>query len=165
MNRGNSFSLTIMVIIMALLAIFVGYLLGNWLIQMVTGDTTESQQVARKRITEEETVEDNDKNEQIKNKQIKSEQSESEQNFIDNNKNTAESEQLKGDVYVVQVGAFENQKNAMQLKEELGNEGFQVVVTDTVPYKVQLGATNDREEAEETEKVVENLGFDAFITQ
>jgi radical SAM protein with 4Fe4S-binding SPASM domain len=83
MDRGNSFSLTIMVIIMALLAIFVGYLLGNWLIQMVTGNTSETNQVVQKRITEEEIVEDNDKNDNIENNQVKKQDS---QNIIEKNK-------------------------------------------------------------------------------
>ena len=59
MSRRNSFTLTVMVIIMALLAIFVGYLIGNWLIQVVTGNPEPNQQVAKEKIIEEEIIEDN----------------------------------------------------------------------------------------------------------
>lgn len=162
MNRENSFSLTIMVIIMALLAIFVGYLLGNWLIQMVTGDTSDSHQVVQKKIVEEETVKDTNKSE------FKTNQSTESSTVNKDNKTEDEDyvkQQLKGDVYVVQVGAFKNYENALSLKNQLSRDGFQVIITEGIPYKVQLGATNSRTEAEETEEKVESMGYQAFITR
>lgn len=168
MNRENTFSLTVMVIVMALLAIFVGYLLGNWLIQLVTGSSPETRQVVDKKIVEEEIIEDeetgeyiyeeNDDNNSVNDSVsiIPSQEEESDEEFI--------KEQLKGEVYVVQVGAFNNRNNAEKLQQELANKGYQAIITEGVPYKVQLGATNDREMAEKTEKEVEALGYDAFIT-
>ncbi len=151
--RNSTFSLTIVIVIMAVLAVFVGYLLGNWLIQMVTGDT-DTHQVMENRIIEEEIVEDeNSENEssvKIKDEEI------IEKEIM--------KEQIRGEVFVVQVGAFKSYENALDLKNELESKGFQVVITDESPYKVQLGATTDREEAEETEDKVETLGYNAFIT-
>ena len=150
-NRNSTFSLTIMVITMAVLAVFVGYLLGNWLIQMVTGDTA-THQVMENKIIEEETIEDDNHS-----------RDENESSITINDKQN-EVEQIKGEVFVVQVGAFKNYENAIDLKGELESEGFQVIVTEVSPYKVQLGATTNREEAERTEDKVESLGYNAFIT-
>ncbi len=150
-NRNSTFSLTIMIVIMAVLAVFVGYLLGNWLIQMVTGDTA-THQVMENKIIEEETIEDDDNS-----------KDENESSITINDKQS-EIEQIQGEVFVVQVGAFKNYENALDLKGELESKGFQVIVTEVSPYKVQLGATTDREDAERTEDKVESLGYNAFIT-
>ncbi len=151
MKRESTLSLTIMVIVMAILALFAGYLLGNWIIQMVTGSPDNTEQVVQKEIIEEEIIEDNENNTDISNKDLSISEDYS------NN-------QLQGDVYVVQVGAFQKYENALSLKEKLTSKGFQVIVTDTIPYKVQLGASNSRNKAEEVEDRVEALGYEAFIT-
>ncbi len=170
MSRDSTFSLTIMVIIMALLAVFIGYLLGNWLIQMVTGDVDNSQQVSQDKIVQEETIKDSSQN--IDNQNISMGNRSSENNNDDSNNNNNDSNntedivtnQIKGTVYTVQVGAFNNYNNAASLKEELEARGFNVIISDESPYKVQLGATTDRGEAEKTEKEVETMGYNAFIT-
>ena len=146
---------------MAVLAVFVGYLLGNWLIQMVTGDT-DTHQVMEDKIIEEEIVEDSKDGEDIKDSRDKSQNEDESSIMIKDEQNVGE--QIKGDVFVIQVGAFQNYNNAADLKSELENKGFQVIVTDTSPYKVQLGATTEREEAEATEDKVESIGYNAFIT-
>ncbi|ACL70185.1 SPOR domain-containing protein [Halothermothrix orenii] len=173
MSRQNTFSLTIMVIVMALLAIFVGYLLGNWLIQMVTGDPGQNtQQVVEDKIIEEEIVDDQGNTQKTPSPETSGDMT-GEENLngksVDPDQDVIEykyiKQQLQGEeVYAVQVGAFNNYNNALRLKQELEEKGLQAVITEGVPYKVQLGATTDRQEAEQTEKVVESLGYDAFIT-
>ena len=37
MDQSNSMSLKVLVIVLALFALLVGYLMGNWIIQLVTG--------------------------------------------------------------------------------------------------------------------------------
>ena len=164
MNRQNAFSLTAMVIIMALMAIFVGYLLGNWIIQLVTGEIPQEQVFQENEIIEEDTLEDE------KDSEASSGQSD---NVINSTKNdSGSSEENNTDkqiaaenVYAVQVGAFNSQANAEKLKQKLTAEGFQVTVTDNRPYKVLIGATDSRSEAKNTEKELEKLGYkDSFIT-
>lgn len=156
MNRESTLSLTIMVIIMALLAIFIGYLLGNWLIQFVTGDPTSNQQILQQTIEQEEIIGD----EKIPDSDSPS--------FADSLEETSSSWDLTAEdskVYVVQVGAFNDYMNAVSFKNELREKGFQPVITDdTLPYKVQLGASNNRLEAEKIEEKIKEMGYDAFIT-
>ncbi|MFW6035501.1 MAG: SPOR domain-containing protein [Halothermotrichaceae bacterium] len=166
MERSSNFSITVAVIILALLGLFVGYLLGNWVIQVVTGDVPEAQQVV------ENTEEDNSDDNTIVEEEIVLEDDDTDdsmtylnQEKTDNSLDTDESNSIKGqDVFVVQVGAFNNRQNALTLKQELEAKGFQAIVTEGVPYKVQLGATDNKSEAKETEKKIENLGYQAFIT-
>jgi cell division protein FtsN len=150
MARGNTLSLTVMVIILAMLGLFVGYLLGNWFIQLVTGEAPSTHQVVENRVVEEEII-------------LKDEETEP-STYFDEQEEDETQEQLKGDVFVVQVGAFSSYNNALSLKEQLAGEGFEAVITEGVPYKVQLGATIDRSGAEETKRKIESLGYEAFIT-
>jgi hypothetical protein len=153
-KRESTLSLTIMVIIMALLAIFVGYLLGNWIIQMLTGDNPDVHQVVQEKIIQEEII---GKNEDIPDKDFSSESLNYDltENF---------ESQLSGDVFVVQVGAFNEYSNALSLKEELISKGFHPQVTEGIPYKVQLGASTERQEVELVKKKLESFGYEAFIT-
>jgi cell division septation protein DedD len=151
----------------ALLAIFVGYLIGNWLIQVVTGNPETGQKVTQEKIIQEEIIEENTNNE--------NQPDTSETSFNKEQDKGADSEQplpesqinesINGQAYVVQVGAFNKYDNALTLKNKLENEGFQVVVNDDqVPYKVQLGATKKRTEADKTKDKLKSLGYDAFVT-
>ena len=178
MRRNNRLPLTITVIVVALLAIFVGYLIGNWVLQMVVGSPEEHTERAGKKIIKEEIIRDesSEDNEQrqtesdddSESSQLDSQNSNNdietnsnnitEKEFIINDKNTPK------DVFVVQVGAFNKYNNALTLKKELESKGFQVVVTEGVPYKVQLGASTNRNESEKVEQEVESMGYNAFIT-
>ncbi|MFW5985962.1 MAG: SPOR domain-containing protein [Halanaerobiales bacterium] len=176
MDRNNSLSITALVIVLALLGLFVGYLLGNWFIQMVTGENSETQQVQgpeqdnkiveEEIVLEEEEEDENDNKDENENKESSSNYSTTaeDDNGSSDNNDLIEN-QLQGDVYVVQVGAFNNRQNAVSLKDELTAKGIQAVVTDEgPPYKVQTGASNNKEEAEELEEEIEKLGYEAFIT-
>lgn len=159
MERRNSLSLTTVIIVLALLALFVGYLLGNWIIQLVVGTSPDdSSQLAENKVVEEEIIVEDDNDSDL----------ESSTSYISKDKNDQETisinQQLSGDVFVVQVGAFSSYSNAVILKEELASKGFQTVITEGEPFKVQLGATTDREKAEKTKEDIKKLGYDAFIT-
>lgn len=159
MERRNSLSLTTVVIVLALLALFIGYLLGNWIIQLVVGTSPDdSSQLTESKVMEEEIIVEDDSDNDL----------ESSTSYISEDKNDKETisinQQLSGDVFVVQVGAFSSYNNAVVLKEELASKGFQAVITEGKPFKVQLGATTDRKTAEETEEKIKKLGYDAFIT-
>ncbi len=163
MNRESNFSLTMMIIIMALLAVFIGYLLGNWLIQVVTGDTG-TQQVVQQEIIEEEIITDNPATDESNQVQESSSIKRDNQPTPLPEEDTEDvQEQISGQVFAVQVGAFANYNNAVALKNELEAKGFQVVVTNNSPHKVQIEATTNRDTAEEIEKDVEALGYNAFI--
>lgn len=169
MRRKNGLSLTVTVIVVALLAIFVGYLIGNWLIQIVIGNPDDGTELAGKKIIKEEIIRDepdenknnidfNNRDQNI-NDIIKNKEGDTikKNDFIVNDNNSK-------DVFVVQVGAFNDYGNALALKKELESNGFQVIITEGIPYKVQLGASTERDEAEKIEDEIETLGYNAFIT-
>ena len=169
MDRGNTFSLTIMVIVMALLAVFVGYLLGNWLIQLVTGDVSY-QQAYDKQIEKEETVEDESSSTLPSTSENLDNQSRNQNSNIQkdknktNNNSTNSQRQFSGDVYVIQIGAFSKINNARELKQKLADKGFQVVInSEGSLHKVQM-AVNGEEEAEQKKTTLNNLGYNVFVT-
>ena len=157
MQKGSSLSLTVMIIFLALLGLFVGYLLGNWIIQLLTGGTPAPEQLLENKVVEEELVVEDENAEESSKIYVITEDElyQNQEDFIAN--------QIKGDVYVVQVGAFQNRNNALNLQNELTEKGFQAVITEGIPYKVQLVAKG-RTDAEEMEKKIETYGYDAFIT-
>ncbi|MFP4661555.1 MAG: SPOR domain-containing protein [Halanaerobiales bacterium] len=177
MERSNNMSLTVLVIVLAMLGLLVGYLLGNWFIQLVTGENPESSQLADpgNTVVEEEIILDEEGTEESSSENIlldSSPEIEGDTDTPDTNTgdtlgtNLQTENQLQSDnVYVIQVGAFNSLQNAKQLGNELTEKGFQVFIADeNLPYKVQIGAFTDREKAEETEKKVKSLGYDTFIT-
>ncbi len=157
MQKGSTLSLTIMVIFLALLGLFVGYLLGNWIIQLLTGGIPVSEQISENKVIEEELVVEDESAEQSAKTYVLTEDEvyQESDDLVEN--------QLRGEVYVVQVGAFQHRNNALTLKNELSKKGFQAVITEGIPYKVQLVATG-KAAAEKMEQEIETYGYDAFIT-
>ena len=171
MDRSNTFSLTIMVIIMALLAIFIGYLLGNWLIQFVTGDVPPHQQVQEESgdIEEEEdfegvVTEEVDLDELIEEEDLGDEFTPEDTEDTEEQDPSPEERPLDS-VFVVQVGAFSDFENAQKLKQELEQHNYHVVVNDDRDfYRVQLAVDNESE-AEATKEELEELGYEAIVSQ
>ena len=157
MSGQKSFSLTVVIIIFALLAIFIGYLLGNWLLQLVTGGPDEPYEVTEPElppIEREETVED---------PAISEQDFSGEEEYED--EQTAVPEKVLDETgYAVQVGAFEDYGNALALMEELENDGFEPVIVSEDPYRVQLGEADNRSEAESVLEDLIGSGYEAFIT-
>lgn len=58
MDQSNSMSLKVLVIVLALFALLVGYLMGNWVIQLVTGDSPNKNHIAKtdNKVIEEEII-------------------------------------------------------------------------------------------------------------
>ncbi|MFW6007406.1 MAG: SPOR domain-containing protein [Halanaerobiales bacterium] len=177
MNRGNTFSLTIMVIIMALLAIFVGYLLGNWLIQLVTGEVSHQQaqegEVAeedsiKEEIINEEMIEDEENSNSVpsSSEEVDTEDREEESDSTPSEEKPEDSDQQdsSGEVYVIQIGAFSESSNAEKFKEELEEEGFQATInSEESIYKVQMAVTGE-EEMEKQKSALEELGYKVYVT-
>lgn len=67
-------------------------------------------------------------------------------------------------MYKVQVGAYYEKKNAINMKEKLKSMGFDTcIVTDNGWYKVQTGAFQNRTNATNMLKQLENKGVKGFI--
>lgn len=160
-------SLGVLVIVLALLGLLVGYLLGNWLIQLVTGDNPGSTHLLEdnNRVIEEEIVLEDEEIEESVSENYYMDISSTQGNINSYDSDTQDSQIRSEGVFVIQVGAFNSMVNAEELSNELALKGFQTVIADeSIPYKVQIGAFTNRNQAEEIKEEVEALGYDAFIT-
>lgn len=156
MAKKNSFSLTVTVIVFALIAIFVGYFIGNWVIQMaVESPEKEVAQESKSQVDTKSQADNSDTTVEIDSKE------KSKSNDGDSNKKDIES--FTSDGYAVQVGAFNNFDNALSLKQELKAEGFNVIITGGKPHKVRIGPFNGKKEAEKTQNKVESIGYNGYV--
>ncbi len=74
-----------------------------------------------------------------------------------------EQEGLEDFNYYVQVGSFGDRNNALYYAETIEADGFQVEVAETEPYRVLVIGGDSREEAEEVEAELRELGYETFI--
>ena len=155
MAKKNSFSLTVTVMVFALIAIFVGYFIGNWVIQMAV--ESPEKEVAQESKSQVDTKSQDDNNTTV---EIDSKEKSTSTDGESNKKNI---ESFTSDGYAVQVGAFNNFENALSLKQELKAEGFNVIITGGKPHKVRIGPFNGKKEAEKIQNKVESIGYNGYV--
>ncbi|MEC9487887.1 MAG: SPOR domain-containing protein [Halanaerobium sp.] len=154
LNNRPGLSFNILIVFICILALGVGFLVGNYLLQVISGseqdlETLNQQQIDQEQIADSYQREDG-------------EESPSDQTPEKDDTNIDQSGQT---VFVVQVGAFSQKGNADSVREELVKAGFNAYVVGTSPYKVQVGAFSQRSDAEKLEKELEAKGYvDAFVT-
>ena len=90
---------------------------------------------------------------------------EKEENILSNNNqdNDVNTGNFSSDGYAVQVGAFNNYDNALSLKNELVNKGFEVVITEGKPHKVRVGPSPEKAGAEKIKEEIETIGYNGFV--
>lgn len=190
-NNEKGFSLIVVVIFMSLAALFVGYLMGNWLISILIDDSEE--QIAQQEqspsvsqnVEQKESEEDNFNNTQNNLTAPPEDSSEAVQSDAGNSSaadqsqtanQTEPQENTESDSsaespspaeitggYGVQIGAFSNYNNAKALKDKVEDLGYEAVITDTSPHQVQVTGYETREEAESAEEKLEAEGYNGFI--
>jgi len=152
----SGFSLAAMVICMSLLASVVGYFLGSWMIEYVTAPEDGIQNVSSEKVVLEEKINTSKLEEE---------------NL--NTSNTAQTSTLNSqpevrqgsdNLFVVQVGAFNNQNNATRLVKKLKSIGYSAYITSQNPYKVQVGAFETEEAAAKLGRELKEDGFPVFIS-
>ncbi len=163
MAKKKNKSLTLVVIVMAVICLFVGYLVGVNLLQWMKGG---SDQIAQ---TENQSVEQNqvsNENQEITSDK-KQENSTSQVEKSNTQKQTPTSSQ-NGDyknLFKIQVGAFSNKSNAEGFQKEVEDKGYNVIIKEAANYKVRVIGKETREETETIEKELSNLGYDTFIVK
>jgi len=191
MNKNeNGFSLVVVVIFMSIAALFIGYLMGSWLISFLVEDSTTeiaeedqnsaviNQETAEIRQQEEaEEINNNSNNlkppteEELKIAPDQSSQSSTEQRSAPDQSNnnetapaesTAQNNESSGS-YGVQIGAFANYNNALSVRDKVLELGYQVVVTDSSPHQVQVVGYQSRAQAESAAEELEVEGYQGFI--
>ncbi|TDO78296.1 sporulation related protein [Halanaerobium saccharolyticum] len=193
MNKNeNGFSLVIVVIFMSIAALFIGYLMGSWLISfLVEDDSTEiaeqeqntpnvSQELQQndEQTSEPEDINNTENNltapteEELKiapeqnNQEVAEETANPDQNQsgqpAEENEVSSQDSEIAGD-FGVQIGAFSNYNNALSVKKEVEDLGYEVVVTEASPHQVQVTGYQTREDAEAAAKKLEAEGYPGFI--
>lgn len=153
-------SLAGMILFVALFAILLGVISGNWIIRLIADPSPPS-------IDEpsEERILDRDEPSSFaivaESEQII--ENETEQTPIEQPP-LIERELAPTGAYVVQAGVFNSLENARNLKRQLEEYDFEVWITDSSPYRVYLGAFDNREAANALRDKVSEKGFDVFIS-
>ncbi|MBM7623065.1 SPOR domain-containing protein [Sporohalobacter salinus] len=160
----SGFSLAVMVISMSLLAAVVGYFLGNWMIQYVTAPNDNIQNVSSEKVVSEEKINTSE----LENTESSTVPEEAIQNQSNQNL-TQDQPEVKqnstNNLFVVQVGAFDNHDNAKGLVDKLKAKGYSAYITSQNPYKVQVGAFKKRDKATQLGNKLKKDGFSVYIDQ
>ncbi len=188
MNKNEKgFSLVVVVIFMSIAALFIGYLMGSWLISFLVEDSSTemaeqddnsavvNQQPAQSSQPEETEEVNNTENnltapteEELKiapdqSNQDSTEAASQEQNTeTDSADNNVQNTETAGR-FGVQIGAFSNYNNALSVRDQVIELGYQVVVTDSSPHQVQVVGYQNRDQAESAAQELEAEGYPGFI--
>lgn len=191
MNKNeDGFSLVVVVIFMSIAALFIGYLMGSYLISFLVEDNaaemaeqeeqpavTEQQPAESRGQEESEEINNTENNltapteEELKiapdqNNQSAAEQTaepaQNEQQAAAPAENTAQNTEAAAG-FGVQIGAFSNYNNALSVRDKVEELGYQVVVTDSTPHQVQVVGYQNRDQAESAAQDLEAEGYPGFI--
>lgn len=152
MANKNNFSLTVIVIVFAIITIFVGYFLGNWMIRTAFENPEQAKEISK----QEENQEDD-------NQEINIDEKNDSVTSLDSQNENIKTDKFSKASYAVQVGAFNNYNNAQKLKRELENQGYEVLITESKPHKVRVGPSSEKKGAETIKKEIEKMGYNGFV--
>ena len=152
MANKNNFSLTVIVIVFAIITIFVGYFLGNWMIRMAFENPEQSNEISKQEVNQEEEK-----------KEVNIDEKTDTVTTIKDQNGKVTTDTFSKASYAVQVGAFNNYNNAQKLKKELENQGYEVLITEGKPHKVRVGPSSEKKGAETIKKEIEKIGYNGFV--
>jgi cell division protein FtsN len=188
-KKENGFSLVVVVIFMSIAALFIGYLMGSWLISFLVEDNAEeiadkdqntpavNQQIAEEEESDAEEINNSQNNltapteEELKIAPDQSSQDTAEVTAEPDQNQDADSSQAENNSqntevagsFGVQIGAFSNYNNALTVRDKVIELGYQVVVTDSSPHQVQVVGYQNRDQAESAAQKLEAEGYPGFI--
>lgn len=160
-NSEKGFSLIIVVIFMSLAALFVGYLMGNWLISFLIDDSGEQIAQQEQSPSVSQNMEQNKKedfNNTQNNLTAPAEDSSPESQSDTNSSDTADQGQNQPS------NQTESQKNAESGSSTESSSENASPAEITGGYGVQIGAFSNYNNAKSLKDKVENLGYEAVIT-
>jgi len=190
MNKNeDGFSLIIVVIFMSIAALFVGYLMGSWLISfLVNDDKTDlaeeqmntasvNQQLASENEGQPKEVNNQENNltapetenkntvslaENTDNSSINTDQK-NQNNQAKNEKNNSSERGEIESGFAVQIGAFANYNNALTVKNTVEELGYDLFITEKTPHQVQVVGYSTRKQAEVVLEELKSEGYNGFI--
>lgn len=175
MAKKKNKSLTLVVIVMAVICLFVGYVVGVNLLQWMKGGNDQVAQTEKQAVEEEQISEEQISNEEqeIVSEETQEDETSQSEETVDQEQTNSEQQtnttsQSNGDyenLFKIQVGAFSNRSNAVGFRNELEDKGYNVIIKEAANYKVRVIGKETREETEKLEQELSNLGYDTFIVK
>jgi len=163
-NKANR-SLTLVIIIMAIICVFIGYLVGINLFKWMKNGSTPRTQTDNYIVEESQQEDENRVIEEDNEQQQKATGIESDRNEDNINIDTDEMKVDYANFYKIQVGAFSNRANAESLKNELEDNGYSVIIKEVATFKVRVIGTESREETEKIQNELQEIGYETFIVK
>lgn len=175
-SGSNNISLTLGLVVVAIVAVVLGYGMGNYAINMLT--TPRQHKTAAKttppQVTEQETVPPENQTPAVETAPgIQTPPSDEGQQPVttnpslvtnmDDRDSGSQAQPPAGKLFRVQVGAFASKDNAQTMANKLKALGYQCWVTASAPYRVQAGAFSTRDRAEALKKELKEKGFEAVL--
>ncbi|HKL13168.1 MAG TPA: SPOR domain-containing protein [Halanaerobiales bacterium] len=168
-KKKSNRSLTLVIIVMAIICVFVGYLVGLNLFRWMKGGTDQAAQTENNTQEQVQQQEDtNDISQSIEESETESEQTQTavEENTTETQEtNQVTSPEENQNVFKIQVGAFSQKANAESFKKELEDKGYDVIIKEASTFKVRVLGKQTREETEKIEEQLIELGYDTFIVK
>lgn len=170
-KKSNNRSLTLVIIVMAIICVFVGYLVGLNLFRWMQDG---SEQTAQTENGNQQPAQQGETDSELNQapKQAESESESQQQEVTEDNISDSEPEQTEetssdnhSNVYKIQLGAFSQKSNAESFKKELEDEGYDVIIKEASNFKVRVVGEESREETEKIEAELIKLGYDTFIVK
>lgn len=159
----ESLNFGITAITVSVIFIFVGYLLGQYAVQMVSFQNPTTSQV---RQSEQVSTAINEGLNQLQantNQPLPASSTNPQRATERPTSQVASQPSSSGTLYRVQVGAFSQRPNAENLKTRLAELGYEAVVTSGPPFRVQTGAFSSRDNAQNLSEELRGKGFEVAI--
>lgn len=170
---GSSLSLTLGLVVVALLAVVIGYAMGNYAIKMLTTphQTTPKEgppAVEQTPVSPATQPGEKEGGEVGKNPSPPAAEEQGSSLIVtmedeEPAKKDSSAPAKPAGLFRVQVGAFAAKENAEKMAERLKTMGYPVWVTPSSPYRVQVGAFSTRERAEALKTELKGKGIEAVI--
>ncbi|MFW5873423.1 MAG: SPOR domain-containing protein [Bacillota bacterium] len=170
-NKSNNFRFIILLILLSMIAIFIGFQVGNSFFASQMESDQEEMEIYEA-VPESEDIEEDEIEEDVTNEEIVTPGEENEisgEEVLDDSEDNEAMEETNSDTtendaeFYIQVGAFGNGENADNLLEDLEGRGFQGRINGSEPYRVQIVGGNTRDDAEEIANELQSLGFETLI--
>ncbi|MCF8009492.1 MAG: SPOR domain-containing protein [Halanaerobiales bacterium] len=168
-NKGNTRSLTLVVIIMAIICVFIGYIVGanifRWIQDKDSNISKTDTEVVKENIVDQSSLQENttvNRSEQEDNKET--EEIPGVQKVNSNDETNQKPDEFS-EFYKIQVGAFSSKDNAEKFKLELEEKGYNVIIKDASTYRVRVIGEKSQEKTEKIEQQLIKLGYDTFIVK
>lgn len=171
-KNDKGFSLIIVAIFMSIAALFIGYLLGSWLISFLVEDnSTEVAEPNKENVSQQFDQKENNLTAptaaekkiapEQNNEQLVNSDSTANNNLAEDNSTTAAAK-TRGN-YGVQIGAFTNYNNALSVKNKVEKMGYDLVITESSPHQVKVIGYKNRTAAEAAAAELKSAGYNGFI--